>query len=92
MCSLHLVGFGSRIRIVASECLYLYESCAPNPSGHLPGLKAPITNNKCRFWGLGGFGGNFPPHPGAGIAIMGYTWVSGWYPAATEFGILKKAY
>ena len=33
-----------------------------------------------------------PPHPGAGIAIRGYTWVSGWYPAATELMILKKAY
>ena len=35
--------------------------------------------------------GLIPPHPGAGIAIMGYTWVSGWYPAATELTILKKA-
>ena len=25
-----------------------------------------------------------PPHPGAGIAIEGDVWVSGWYPAATE--------
>ena len=33
-----------------------------------------------------------PPHPGAGIAIRGYTWVSGWYHAATEFNILKKTY
>ena len=33
-----------------------------------------------------------PPHPGAGIAIRGYTWVSGWYPAATELRDLKKAY
>ena len=31
-----------------------------------------------------------PPHPGAGIAIRGYTWVSGWYPAATEFMAPKK--
>ena len=35
---------------------------------------------------------NFPPHPGAGIAIKGDTWVSGWYPAATELTVLKKAY
>ena len=28
--------------------------------------------------------GQIPPYLGAGIAIMGYTWVSGWYPAATE--------
>ena len=35
-----------------------------------------------------------PPHQGsgAGIAIKGDAWVSGWYPAATEFIILKKAY
>ena len=33
-----------------------------------------------------------PPHPGVGIAIKGDTWVSGWYPAATELMILKKAY
>ena len=33
-----------------------------------------------------------PPHPGAGIAIMGDTWVSGWYTAATELMILKNAY
>ena len=32
------------------------------------------------------------PHPGAGIAIKGDAWVSGWYPAATELNILKKAY
>ena len=37
---------------------------------------------------------NFPPHQGsgAGIAIKGDAWVSGWYPAATELNILKKAY
>ena len=35
---------------------------------------------------------NIPPHPGAGIAIEGEAWVSGWYPAATELNILKKAY
>ena len=36
----------------------------------------------------------FPPHQGsgAGIAIEGDAWVSGWYPAATELIILKKAY
>ena len=35
-----------------------------------------------------------PPHQGsgAGIAIKGDAWVSGWYPAATELTILKKAY
>ena len=35
-----------------------------------------------------------PPHQGsgAGIAIKGDAWVSGWYPAATELNILKKAY
>ena len=33
-----------------------------------------------------------PPHPGAGIAIKGDTWVSGWYPTATELTVLKKAY
>ena len=27
-----------------------------------------------------------------GIAIKGDAWVSGWYPAATELNILKKAY
>ena len=34
-----------------------------------------------------------PPHQGsgAGIAIKGDAWVSGWYPAATELIILKKA-
>ena len=34
-----------------------------------------------------------PPHQGsgAGIAIKGDAWVSGWYPAATELNILKKA-
>ena len=31
-----------------------------------------------------------PPHPGAGIAIRGYMWVSGWYPAATELKVLKR--
>ena len=32
-----------------------------------------------------------PPHQGsgAGIAIKGDAWVSGWYPAATELTILK---
>ena len=35
---------------------------------------------------------HIPPHPGAGIAIMGYMWVSGWYLAATELAALKKAY
>ena len=37
---------------------------------------------------------NLPPHQGsgAGIAIEGEAWVSGWYPAATELNILKKAY
>ena len=29
---------------------------------------------------------------GAVIAIKGYAWVSGWYPAATELTVLKKAY
>ena len=35
-----------------------------------------------------------PPHQGsgAGIAIEGEAWASGWYPAATELNILKKAY
>ena len=35
-----------------------------------------------------------PPHQGsgAGIAIKGDAWVSGWYPAATELNILKKVY
>ena len=35
-----------------------------------------------------------PPHQGsgAGIAIKGDAWVSGWYPAAMELIILKKAY
>ena len=32
------------------------------------------------------------PHPGAGIAIKGNAWVGGWYPAATELMVLKKAY
>ena len=35
---------------------------------------------------------DIPPHPGAGIAIKGDAWVSGWYPAATELRVLKKAY
>ena len=34
----------------------------------------------------------FPPAHGAGIAIEGEAWVSGWYPAATELNILKNAY
>ena len=33
-----------------------------------------------------------PLHPGAGIAIMGDAWVSGWYAVATDLMILKKAY
>ena len=37
---------------------------------------------------------HIPPHQGsgAGIAIEGEAWVSGWYPAATELNILKRAY
>ena len=37
---------------------------------------------------------NIPPHQGygAGIAINVGEWVSGWYPAATELNIPKKAY
>ena len=35
---------------------------------------------------------DIPPHPGAGIAIKGDAWVSGWHPAATELMVLKKAY
>ena len=34
----------------------------------------------------------FPPHPGAGIAIKGDAWVSGWYLAAIELTFSKKAY
>ena len=35
-----------------------------------------------------------PPHQGsgAGIAIKGDAWVSGWYLAATELNILKNVY
>ena len=33
-----------------------------------------------------------PPHPGVGIAIKGDAWVSGWFPAAAEIKILRKAY
>ena len=35
-----------------------------------------------------------PPHQGsgAGVAIKGDAWVSGWYLAATELSVLKKAY
>ena len=34
------------------------------------------------------------PHQGSGvgIAIKGDAWVSGWYPAAVELVVLKKAY
>ena len=31
-----------------------------------------------------------PPCPGAGIAIKGDAWVSGWYPAATELRVLQR--
>ena len=34
----------------------------------------------------------FPPAPGIWCGDSDYTWVSGWYPAATELTILKKAY
>ena len=36
----------------------------------------------------------FPPHQGsgAGIALKAGEWVSGWYPAATELNVPKKAY
>ena len=33
-----------------------------------------------------------PPAPGIWCGDSDYTWVSGWYPAATELTILKKAY
>ena len=33
-----------------------------------------------------------PPAPGIWCGDSDYTWVSGWYPAATELNILKKAY
>ena len=32
-----------------------------------------------------------PPAPGIWCGDSDYTWVSGWYPAATELTILKKA-
>ena len=32
----------------------------------------------------------FPPHPRAGIALMGYMWVNGWYTAVTETNILRR--
>ena len=34
----------------------------------------------------------YPPAPGIWCGDSDYTWVSGWYPAATELTILKKAY
>ena len=34
-----------------------------------------------------------PPHPGCGDCDQdSHAWVSGWYPAAPELGVLKKAY
>ena len=53
------------------------------------------------IWSIWRYGGRkvlvhlgqvIPPHPGAGIAIRGYTWVSGWHRAATELAVLKKIY
>ena len=62
--------------------MYLHHHIAPSPFRYLPRPKTTVNKKYMQI----------PLHPGAGIAIKGYTWVSGRYAAATEFRILKKAY
>ena len=47
--SRNLVDLGSRIMILESECVYLHENCATNPSRYLPGLKTAIETLKIQI-------------------------------------------
>ena len=47
--SRNLADLGSRIMIVESECVYMHENCATNPSRYHPGFKMAIENKKYIF-------------------------------------------
>ena len=65
-------SFESRIKILASQCVYLYEISTENPCRQLPGGDPPAKKLKNDWiWEAQGGREKIPPQPGSGIAIKG---------------------